>query len=76
MSMTTDDKRALQNLRSSLLDPEQRKTVRKAINYTAALENKLHTVRTLLRLALNEASTTTSTAGAEDTPTEEPNSVS
>lgn len=53
--MTPDDKSDLYDLRDSTMDDEDKKLLRKTINYIQMLEGKLNTVRTLLKTAMNEA---------------------
>lgn len=54
--MTPDDKADLRDLRDATENEEDKKLLRKTINYVQTLEAKLNTVRTLLRTAANEAS--------------------
>lgn len=53
--MTAEEKAELRTLRDDIEDAEDKKLLRKTINYIQTLEGKLHTVRTLLRTASNEA---------------------
>lgn len=54
--MTPDEKQDLRDLRDATENEEDKKLLRKAINYMQTLEAKLNTVRTLLRTAMNETS--------------------
>jgi hypothetical protein len=53
--MTPDDKKDLRDLRNDTIDPEDKKLLRKTLNYIQALEAKLHSTRTLARAIQNEA---------------------
>lgn len=55
--MTPDEKADLRDLRDATENEEDKKLLRKTINYVQTLEAKLNTVRTLARTLLNEAST-------------------
>jgi hypothetical protein len=55
--MTSDEKADLRDMRDECPDEEDKKLLRKAINYIQTLEAKLSTVRTLLQTAVKEAST-------------------
>lgn len=54
--MTPDDKADLRDLRDATENEEDKKLLRKTINYVQTLEAKLNTVRTLARTLMNEAS--------------------
>jgi hypothetical protein len=53
--MTPDEKADLRDMRDECPDEEDKKLLRKAINYIQTLETRLSTVRTLLKTAMNEA---------------------
>ena len=55
--MTPDDKAALREWRDTATNQEDKKLLRKALNHIHSLEQRLLTVRTLLRTALNESGT-------------------
>lgn len=54
--MTPDEKADLRDLRDATEDENDKKLLRKTVNYIQTLEAKLHTVRTLARTLMNEAS--------------------
>lgn len=54
--LTPDDKAILREIRDTTDDEDEKRVMRKTLNYVQTLENKLTTVRTLLRTALNETS--------------------
>jgi len=54
--LTSDDKAILREIRDTTDDEDEKRVMRKTLNYVQTLENKLITVRTLLRTALNETS--------------------
>jgi hypothetical protein len=54
--LTPDDKTILREIRDTTDDEDEKRVMRKTLNYVQTLENKLITVRTLLRTALNETS--------------------
>lgn len=54
--LTSDDKAILREIRDTTDDEDEKRVMRKTLNYVQTLENKLATVRTLLRTALNETS--------------------
>lgn len=56
--MTPDDKADLRDMRDATTNEDDKKLLRKTINYIQMLEGKLSTVRTLLRAAMNETSRT------------------
>lgn len=55
--LTANERKALRDIRDDVdgMDDEDRKTLRKAINYIAALESKLHAVRTFAKAIDKEA---------------------
>ena len=55
--MNHEDKQNLRALRDEIEDADDKKLLRKTINYIEGIEGKLTTVRTLLRTALNETNT-------------------
>jgi hypothetical protein len=55
--VTSEDKSDLHELRDATVDEQDKKLLRKTINYIQTLEAKLTTVRTLLQTAIKEAST-------------------
>lgn len=52
--MNADDKADLRDLRDNATNEEDKRLLRKALNYIQTLEGRLSTVRVLLRSALNE----------------------
>lgn len=54
--MTPKDKKDLREFRDAIEDEDDKRLVRKTINYIAALEAKVHAVKTLARAISNEAS--------------------
>jgi len=54
--MNHQDKSDLRDLRDQIEDPDDKKLIRKAINYTTTLEQRLFTIRVHARAILNEIS--------------------
>lgn len=52
--MTPQDKHDLRALRDDTIDEEDKKLLRKTINYIQSLEQRNQAVQTLLRMAMNE----------------------
>ena len=52
--MTPQDKHDLRALRDDTIDEEDKKLLRKTINYIQTLEHRNQAVQTLLRMAMNE----------------------
>lgn len=52
--MTPQDKQDLRALRDDTIDEEDKKLLRKTINYIQSLEQRNQAVQTLLRMAMNE----------------------
>ena len=55
--MNTEDKAALRDLRDNIANEEDKRLLRRVINYVETLESRISTVRTLMRTAMNEIST-------------------
>jgi len=55
--MNTEDKAALRDLRDNIANEEDKRLLRRIINYVETLESRISTVRTLMRTAMNEIST-------------------
>lgn len=55
--LTANERKALRDMRDDVdgMDDEDRKTLRKAINYISVLESKLHAVRTFAKAIDKEA---------------------
>lgn len=52
--MTPQDKHDLRALRDDTIDEEDKKLLRKAINYIQTLETKLHSINVFAKSILNE----------------------
>ena len=55
--MNTEDKAALRDLRDNIANEEDKRLLRRIINYVETLASRISTVRTLMRTAMNEIST-------------------
>lgn len=64
--MTADERYALRKLRDRLEDGEDRKLLRKAVNYMAALENRMTAIRVHARSIANEAAVHTASNTKQD----------
>jgi hypothetical protein len=52
--VNTEDKADLRDMRDNTTNEEDKRLLRKALNYIFSLETRLATARTLMRAALNE----------------------
>lgn len=55
MTLSQDERADLRDMRDEAESEEDKRLLRKTLNYISHLETKLSTVRTLLRTALNES---------------------